>query len=202
MVEATIDVKLLKQWINPYYLQQHILLQLPEAFTRDGIIQLISFLREDTSSRLKQQISAAPTIIQSLPDSYVYEETDLNLFPELVTFLYSPTGKRFIEFITSIPCKKATYGIKSFGHRHYTLLHDEEKGWQGVDLVLDLTAAWHDTWGGYTRYINAQETLFTIFPKANTLTLIRRTKDMHSFVKYVNASAGKHKRIFIEGIIE
>lgn len=202
MTEKKIDVKLLKKWINPYYLQQHILMQLPDSYKRDSIIQLRSFLHETAFKELKKQLARTKLVKKSIPDQYVYKEIDLKQLKDFAAFLNSPTFKQYLKFITGLQGKKAAYSLKVFGHSDYTLLHDKEKGWNGVDLLLDITDDWEQSWGGYVRYSNSEGTLFTLVPHENTLTLLKRTSDMHSFVKYVNAAVGKQKRVFVEGIIK
>ncbi|KAJ1981475.1 putative component of NuA3 histone acetyltransferase complex [Dimargaris xerosporica] len=107
---------------------------------------------------------------------------------------------------------------RTFAPGHYTLLHDLAVETDGLDVLFTLplpltrtpptdttgtstnraspaaarepfTTAWDEAWQGGMHYVADQETLLTLWPKPNTLSIVFRDQGTMRFVKYLNHQA-------------
>ncbi|KAJ1658953.1 putative component of NuA3 histone acetyltransferase complex [Dispira simplex] len=120
---------------------------------------------------------------------------------EFATLLSQYTG--LDSFIT------CTSEWRSFGPGHYTLLHDSAIEPEGVDVVFSCPlpwqppqsvtnaqdndastpnepSSWDNSWQGGMHYVADEQTLLTVTPASNTLTVVFRDEGTLRFVKYVN----------------
>ncbi|KAJ1911799.1 putative component of NuA3 histone acetyltransferase complex [Tieghemiomyces parasiticus] len=91
---------------------------------------------------------------------------------------------------------------RSFSPGDYTLLNDLCLEPEGLDVILSCPQPlvrsseatpppfeWDETWQGAMHYIADQETLLTLWPKSNTLSIVFRDTGTLRFVKYLNHRA-------------
>ena len=181
--------------INPAY--AGLLHDVRRAFqlAKPNSIQLHKFLDQDQLARLNRAIKKLKFKENYVPDLHYYKQAE-KIPKELKQLMRQIAG--FVQFVSGkkVKCKEIT--IRSFGKKHYTLLHDAKKEKPGIDFVLDLTPKWDPEAGGSMIYMKNGEDIITIRPAFNTFSLVKRTKDMMRFVKYVNHKA-KNKILLVQG---
>lgn len=178
---------------NQVYLAEETITAMRDEFLKNGFIQLSDFLTQSFFSQCLASVQKSSFTKKYVPDRFSFSEAKI---PAEISKLL--TSKQFADFVSSIVGKKLSLKnlkILSFSHKDYTLLHDNLKGYSGFDLVFDFNTI-DESCGGFTSYVRNGQEVVRIVPIANALTLIKRRKDMLSFVKYVNHRSEK-SRIFI-----
>lgn len=162
--------------------------QIVKSFSEDfpGAI-LFDFLEE---SYFKQLLKKVKTLTfrkekNILTNSYRMAVTSLLNTPEVRNFIFAVTKKRI---------QKVAAEVLYFGWKDYTILNDAVHEKQKYDLILDLDDFWDENAGGIVFYSDGMGNFVKIPPRRNTLTIVKRTKNLRQFVKYVNHHAGRKKR--------
>lgn len=168
--------------INAAYLDKDMLAAIRQAYKQDKNLPTVAlgrFLMPQALIELAKETGRGWKRT-AIPDRYSYETRaappaakELRAFAKLVT------GKE--------PLKETA---KRFGHRDYTLMHDEAVEPAGI-LALLFLDGWDEAWGGQIVFVKDGETIGRFAPGANTLLLVERKKGVRSFVQYVNHHAGK-----------
>lgn len=176
----------ISQSINPFYVNNHE--QIKKSFSEDfpGAI-LFDFFDETYFRQLQQKLNSLNYITEKnhLSHSYTKAVTFLLNTPELRNFIFTITHKRI---------KKLSGDVLRFGWKDYTILNDTVHEKQNYDLILDLNNFWKDHAGGTVFYSDGTGNYVTIPARRNTMTIVKRKKNLRQFVKYVNHRAGRKKR--------
>jgi len=94
--------------------------------------------------------------------------------------------------------KLVSMKLYQFGQGDYTILNDNQYEEEGMTVIIELTPSWKKESGGFSSWIKEGEEVYRLYPIPDSLTLVKTTKTMKSFVKYVNKNAAQMKRIYIE----
>lgn len=170
--------------INPLYTSAGVLAEIKEAFLQKGMIRLPNFLVESDYLALKPR----PGNFVRVPDKHAYFESDIDF-----------NSKEFSIFMSTILGTKNKIQLDSriYGHKCYTLLHDDNSS-SGVEFFFDIVGNWKHDYGGAKIYSANEPLIFE--PQGNCLSIIN-AKNKQGFVKYVNHKAGKNFIARVEGIV-
>lgn len=182
--------------VNPIYLKSETVQQLQSLFKQNNLlpsIQLHNFFTEQEYKKINSIIKSSTFKHEKKPLLYSYSQASIK--KELSPFLIE------IQSITvAILSKKISFKTKSilqFQHKDYTLLNDKNIEPQAYDIIFDITTDWQDSYGGNLIYTNGHGTSFNIPSKANTLIIIKRTKEFNKYIEYINHYVKKKKRCLI-----
>lgn len=197
----------LQEWINPLYLTPQTLQQIHTAFSQAQpfpFIQLGNFLLEQKAESLRTALLKAKKVETYIPHMHSYstikEDKTIAAYKE---FFENSGFLTLLGTMIKQPCKKATVSCKSFEQRNYTLLHDTVQQKEGIYCFLDVTKDWPAQANGQTIFVSETGAEPVIFSRAwNTLNIVKRTANTHSFVKYVNAAAGNKEVLLMELHVE
>jgi len=192
------------EWINPAYMNSGTLKELRKQFEKQKpikSIQLQSFLKEDSFLKLLDELRKARYKQICTPDLFSYHEAEpKGILIDAIMLMASQRLQHILKEITGIRGKTTLYKPQYFGWKDYTIMNDMQKLQNGIVFFLDVTPHWEDV-GGETVYLTPKQEALTIYPTANTLSIVRTSKKTRMFVKYVNNYAGKNKRYLIGGTI-
>lgn len=186
--------------INKNYLQEEIIVQIKEAFSENEFVRLEGFLDEDEYNDLNEKINRGNGKLAKIPDRYSYSLIDNR---EAESVVNSSKFKEFLFRIIGKKFGKTKLSVKRFGWKDYTLVHDDEAGKEETRFFFIIADKWDSAFGGQIVYLTENGLGNPlVFPIAgNSFCIIRKRKDMHSFVKYVNNLAGKRSFVVVEGKI-
>ncbi|MDP3733706.1 MAG: hypothetical protein Q8R37_00610 [Nanoarchaeota archaeon] len=102
--------------------------------------------------------------------------------------------RKFIVAITRKKMKRLSAEIIQFGWKDYTILNDTVNEKHHYDFIIDLDDFWDERSGGTIFYSDGTGNYVHIPARRNTITIVKRTKNLRQFVKYVNHRAGRKKR--------
>ncbi|KAG9325009.1 hypothetical protein KVV02_000518 [Mortierella alpina] len=121
--------------------------------------------------------------------------------------LFSSTVfEKYLKKITNLAFLSANTELRMFKKGDYTLLHDHALERNGLDVVFSFPyfagqdgkqapQEWDEAWGaGATHYVADKANLLTLYPRANTLTVVLRDEGTLRFVRYLNAKVGETRR--------
>lgn len=168
--------------INENYLDEETMKQVKEAFDSDAVlpsIALAEFLTEEALLEVRKELRRGWQPDWQ-PDKHRYAmHARIEMQEHIAGYVKSLTGKK--------PLQEEN---KSFRHRDYTILHDEEKQPAGFLAYLFLED-WNEEWGGNVVFMKDGEMLGRFTPSKNTLVIVRRKQGVKMFVQYVNHHAGR-----------
>lgn len=184
--------------INHYY-HQHIR-QLKQAFHANKDLPhviLFDFFEKEHYHKIKKKLSTINLTPEKNPLTHSYTTVNTTLFTDSVfefifKIILSKTTKLNLQNNTNI--KQILFQFKT---KDYLILNDNAIEPPGYDLIFDFTEHWDEHWGGSIIYVDGSGDYTQIPTKGNSLTIIRREKTVHKFVKYVNHLAKDNKRIFL-----
>ncbi|MEK6910914.1 MAG: hypothetical protein AABW82_04005 [Nanoarchaeota archaeon] len=187
--------------INKSYTDKEIVVQIKDAFSENGFVRLESFIDVNEYGNLNSRINDEEGEIAKIPDRYSYSLID-NL--EVEGLFASDKFNEFLGKVIGKKVGKMTLSVKRFGWKDYTLVHDDEAGKEEIRFFFILTDKWNVEWGGNIVYLTDDgEGQPIVFPiTGNSFCIVKKRKDMHSFVKYVNNLAGKNSFVVVEGKIK
>lgn len=172
--------------INPAY--RGMVKAIRQAYRQDPKLPTVAlgqFLTPAAFQKIKREMAAGWKRV-SIPDQYCHEaRPSPGTMREVRSFAEAIAGKA--------PLKE---GSRRFGHRDYTLMHDELPEQPGV-LALLFLDDWDARWGGQLVFMRDGMTLGQFTPSANTLLVVERKKGVRSFVQYINHRAGKRKLMML-----
>lgn len=181
--------------INSLYTRSVTLRKIREAF--DGpvpSVQLQQFFTEEFYEKIVSEVNGTPFQKAVQPLQYSYARAD---GPSgLHSFFSSLEWKDFWFSLTGKKTDSPTLALYEFGWKDYTLLHDALVEKPGFDVIVDFTFDWNPDAGGAVRYVDGSGEFTTIACASNSLTIVRRNKNVQRFVQYVNHYAGMKRRMF------
>lgn len=186
--------------INKSYTDKEILVQIKDAFSENGFVRLESFINENEYGEISNKIECANSELKKVPDRYSYSLID-NI--EVEGAFNSNMFKEFLSKLIGKKIGKISLKVKRFGWKDYTLVHDDEAGKEENRFFFVIADRWNVEWGGQVVYLTKNGLGSPlVFPIAgNSFCIIRKKKDMHSFVKYVNNLAGKNSFVVVESFL-
>lgn len=180
--------------INGIYLRKDVQSQMKSSFEQQKVLVLNDFLDLDGLNALKSLWNAKGKK-ELRADLYSYEKlTESKLFSngELLSFLAEIVGKQPRKLF--IECRK-------FGHRDFTLIHDEMKQQKRFIVFYRSANEWSDLWGGQAVFSRSNRSPL-VFPLVNNqLVIAACDKDTFEFVKYVNNFAQEKKFIEVKIVL-
>ncbi len=195
MAELTFSTSL-----NPLYLYEAVQDQMRSSFekSKPSVLLLTDFLTS-------RSYEAFARIVGEFKETRV-EEPDRLFFSSLAipqaqrAFFASPSFFDFVRNATGVKPRDVKLEARRFGHRDFTLLHDDQLSSERFVFFYTLTSDWNASSGGSIVFSfgDAREPL--IFePKANSLIILKVPKGMREFVKYINHTAGNKTITYISG---
>lgn len=185
--------------INKTYADKGVVAQIADALAQQGFIRLEDFLNRKHYLELFNSLHSLDSEVKKVPDRYSYGliECKDSIFSSISfrDFLSKVIGKKIKEFDLS---------VKKFEWKNYTLMHDDESGKEEMRFFFILANKWDSKFGGDIVYLT-EDGLGNpiVFPiTGNSLCIINKKRDMHSFVKYVNNLVRDSSFILIEGKIK
>ena len=161
--------------------------QVKKSFSEDfPSVTLFDFFEKKDFIKLQKRIRSLQYKKEKKTLTHSHSKASITLSDkELINFLSKITNKKI---------KKLSGQVLSFGWKDYTILHDTVKEKQSYDIIIDLTNSWQEDFGGNIIYVDGTGDYVKIPDRRNTLTIVKRKKNIRHFVKYVNNLAGRKKR--------
>lgn len=184
--------------INQAYLTNAVIKQMKEAFASQGVLKLNDFFDNPFYLNFSQKLWKAESEHTEIPDKYSYNKINNGILRGLFS------DESFFELLNKIlgkKAKKVEINIRKFGHKNYTLLHDEEIIDRDTEFFFIISGKWEANWGGNKVYSSGEGEALVFLPEGNVFCLIN-SRNRQSFVKYINHHAGKESFILIEGKIK
>ncbi|KAL1925038.1 uncharacterized protein VTP21DRAFT_4692 [Calcarisporiella thermophila] len=195
----------LRDFINTDYLSDENMASVRSVFVEKSCVELQKFLKEDIYQRLIESLGminwsvVGPanvrryyTPVPPSQDPWTTPSSRLQLIRQIQAVFSSERFAKYIYKITHVNVAKVHVEYRQFQEGCYTLLHDNAQEPLGMDVTLFLLptdAEWNvDEWDGQTHYV-ATETLLTVSPRPNTLSIVLRDEGTSRFVKLVNRDA-------------
>lgn len=185
--------------IHPQYLLKRVLNAAAARFAHEQNIQLQQFLLPVIAQRAVKSLQRDSLKFKSVPDQYQYHTfRPASVTKKIVELLRSQAFAHLLSFTVQKKVRLRSIVCRCYAHRDYTLLHDKNKELPGFDVLLDLTPRWDGRACGHHSYVHNGNELVRVDSAFNTLTIVRRPKNVLTFVKYANHHAGKDKRFVLE----
>ena len=178
--------------INKHYLDEEVFSGLKSTFNKEKSIQLRHFLETDFYIRLLDRVKRLHYIHHYDPVRHSYSSTSFNHKKFLLPI------HEFVSKLVSQQLKLSSADAFCFQHRDYTLLDDKLHENPGLMVLVELTPRWSDSFCGYTSFVKNNQEVLRILPHADSLAIIATNSDMKRFVKYINNTADRSRRYFLE----
>lgn len=189
----------IQEVINLNYLTRGTLRSAHQAFkSAEGVpsIQMQEFFTKEFFQKLSSLVRKAKYKRRELISIASFHEAEV---PKEIKELFSSNDfRKIISMIAGKELKPlGELRLMYFGHKDYTLIQDAVKKFPGIDLWLDFTSDWDESYGGRISYRNAYKELVYFYPLENAVTIADRKKEL-KFIKYVNNKAKNRKRYLIK----
>lgn len=189
-----------KSLINPLYAYDAVKDQMKVSFksSKPSVLLLPDFFTKKVYDSLTKEAQSLEAKEKYIPHMYRYHEVPSSAFKDI----FSSDFLTFVREITGIKSKKLSLDSKRFGHRCFTLLHDDLSADGGLIFFYTIASSkWNSSSGGQTIFTFGDEREPLIFDvKENSLVLLHVPKGMRSFVKYLNHFSGTNGMLKVEGI--
>ncbi|MBI2148484.1 hypothetical protein HYU23_02295 [Candidatus Woesearchaeota archaeon] len=178
--------------INKTYFDKSAIEDILFTINKYGSIQLHSFFNEEFYSNILIKISKIKLKKFYNPCLFFYRAIDFSdseitsMFNNFVRILF---GRKLILKSAKLFC---------FSHKDYSLLNDKINEIDGLKVIVELTDKWNNLSNGYNSFVQRNQEVLRVNSVRNSVTILRTSKNMKSFVKYVNHLALNDKRIFLE----
>lgn len=179
--------------INPVYLSAEVMQQMKAAFSQQRVLRLDNFFTVETHKHLRSLGKKKGKEVY-VPHQYRYMA-----LPSAAEIAASCSS--FIEKITGKRMKTRQMSVRSFGHRDFTLLHDDVESKKRLVFFYTIADLWDVEAGGQHVFTHNDESTPLVFaPQDNSLVIMEVPEGMRDFVKYVNHKAGKDRLLIFEGV--
>ncbi len=179
--------------LNPIYMQPAMLRAIQQTLKTKKSVQLHHILTPTTYATLLRQCEHLSFTRSYDPPHHSYAFApilDVSIVQELSAFLV----------LLELPALE-TGQCYQFTHRDYILRSDHSHEKNSYVLLLELTPTWAPYYGGTTTYLPVRGTPTLITPVANTLSIITTTTQHRSFIQYINYTAKKNKRTYLQFVL-
>ena len=160
---------------------------------------LFHFLDEETYTKIQAELLRTYFRPEQLLTSHSYATAELS--PTLNKLFLSPECKEFISSLLDTAAFKINARLYRFGWKDYTLVSNDSLPKLGVDIILNLTEAWNEDFGGVVRYKDTEGNFISLPAQGNVFTIVRTSDEIQQFVQYINHHAEKRKRLMVMGKI-
>ena len=178
--------------INPLYTKEESILQIQKMWEEKHSVMLANFFTQTSYRKKEKELKKAVYRRDMMPDQYssaTKKERELG------------REKEFLHFLAQILKKKTVHLIGEmyqFSWKDYTTLHDKNKEKPGIDIIIDFTPEWNESYGGAVVYTDGKGGYTKLFAQKNVLMMIRREQGINKFVQYINnLSRGKKRYLFL-----
>lgn len=173
--------------LNPLYGYEAVQDQMRTSFAKSkpSVLLLPDFFVARSYKEFLHMFDALPGSVISAPERHSY--TELTLSQPLRGFFASPAFFDFAWNATGLKIKDVRLSAQRFGHRDFTLLHDEQAAHERCIFIFMMAPLWDASYGGSMIFSYGDERAPLVFePRGNTLVFFKVPKDMREFVKYCN----------------
>jgi len=197
------EKSILSKWIQSTYLNEDSIIKIANKFAEDSCIQLYDFLLPsvynsiiaflNTHNIFSTRTGPADRKRYLTLSINALAELDDTIIRQFIDFLNSRIFHSFLNRVLSMagpdvfPYRESHPEIRRFSSGDYTLLLDEDvkENCMSVDVTLFLQTdnEWNSSWGGVTYYMAEEETLISIEPGKNKLSIVLKDKGTAHFVK-------------------
>lgn len=186
-----------EQCVNSLYLHNSVKEQIKSSFSKSKVALLGDFLNNSYLEELRKEVGRYKFHEVFAPHQFSYSLADMN-----ENIFLSNDFIELIRYLTGAKKTKGSIVVRMFGKGNFTLLHDNlEKNERLVFFYTLSTKDWKSEWGGQRIFTFGDEREPLIFePKDNSLAIIKASKGMMEFTKYVKHWAGDNKLARIEGV--
>lgn len=186
--------------LNPLYGYDAVQDQMRASFARSKPSVLV--LNDFLVTRQYKELAAAFALLQGSaifePDRCSYTDLTLPLISR-GTFV-SLAFFDFVRNATGLKVKDVRLSGQRFGHRDFTLLHDDQPAAERFVFLFMLAPRWDVSWGGSMIFSFGDERPPLVFePRGNALVLLNVPPGMREFVKYVNHHAKNTSLTYLVG---
>jgi hypothetical protein len=180
--------------INEFYVKDEILTQMKSAFdATDQFTHVqLSELYSDFES-IKKIADDVTLTQQNDPLSFrrkegvlTNEQSNAIITPELQKIITSITGKKLSKL-----------QFYAYAHKDYSMLLDSDNTSDRIDIILDISDSWDESWGGTFIYADEEGEYIELPANPNSLTILKAKKDEKSFLKYINHYSEESMRKFL-----
>ncbi len=187
--------------LNPLYAYDAVIDQMAISFKqlKPNHLLLNDFLIKQSYRTFFDSLLKAGGSQVFIPDRYSY--TLLDMPKEVDSFFHSANFLSLLQDVCGVKTKDVKIEARKFKHKDFTLLHDAENLKQGLGFSLFFSDLWKSQCGGSLIYSRGESDPL-IFPvKGNSFVLVKTTRDVLPFVKYINHFAGESSFIQIWGMV-
>jgi Rps23 Pro-64 3,4-dihydroxylase Tpa1-like proline 4-hydroxylase len=173
-------------------IQELNLEELKKEFEEKGVLMLKDFFEEDGEFKTFIEKKKAEIGAQLYnPLSHSYSRLKQEKMEELTLFLKELFGKE-VEIESQ---------WKSYTHKDFVILNDKRSQSEKLLFILDFSKDWNSEAGGRLVFTTKEEEVLYLEPSFNTLTLIKKEKELLMYLKYINNKSKKNKLVRMEGIL-
>ncbi|HLD39533.1 MAG TPA: hypothetical protein VJB13_00120 [Candidatus Nanoarchaeia archaeon] len=178
--------------LNPIYLKDETKQKVRKSFLHSDFpaVMLNEFFSKEFYAELKKKISSLNFKRDTIVLHHSYDRSSMAIS--------SAELNMFLSFVTKKKVEDMNFTVIRLGWKDYQILHDRylEKN-PGVDIILDITDAWDNEWGGMVTYTDGRGMVYPLAPAGNSLAIIERKKNLHKYFQYANHYAEEKKRVFL-----
>ena len=160
---------------------------------------LFHFLDEETYKKIPAELLRTYFRPEQLLTSHSYATAEIP--PTLKRLFSSSEWLNFLSSVTGTEIRALDLKLYRFGWKDYTLVSNDSLPKLGVDIILNLTEAWNEVFGGVVRYKDAEGNFISLPAPGNVFTIVRASNRIQQFVQYINHHAEKRKRLMVMGKI-
>lgn len=175
-----------------FYRDTHMLRAMHKAYAaaRPRTVLLYDALTKDSLTKLLQQVRQKKKKRIAQYQSRCFSEADLP------ASLFSPVASLASDIVRR-KLSIRTAKLLALGASDYRIAHDAAREEPGIDIILDITPAWDQKWGGQVAYVDGSGDALVLPAAKNLLAIVERKKSIQRIVTYVNHHAGRKKRVFV-----
>ena len=179
--------------MHPFYDDKNVISAMQKAFSSSGrpkSVILYDVLTKESLFLLIRQIQKKKTkrMLQYLTGCFSHATVPVFLCTALVLSA---------EHIIKKKLTLQSAELLVFGTSDYIIANDRTKEKPGIDLILDVTDTWDDSFGGHITYVDGSGDGLVLPAKKNMFVIVERKKDQQRVVTYVNHHARKKKHSFL-----
>ena len=210
----------LEDMLNPDYLGKGAMDNICNVFLDQSSIELQKFLKPTVYDALVKELEAVGQNEGQGTESTLWDEkmgpshvrsyrrvSSQNqdsipaVLKQVQTLFGSALFESYLKKITNLSFLAVNTELRMFKKGDYTLLHDHALEKDGLDITFSFPslgagqAEWSEDWGaGATHYVAEKSNLLTLYPRANTLTIVLRDEGTLRFIRYLNSRVGEARR--------
>ncbi|GJJ73684.1 prolyl 3-hydroxylase /prolyl 3,4-dihydroxylase [Entomortierella parvispora] len=210
----------LEDILNPDYLGEGAMENICNVFLDQSSIELQKFLKPTVYDALVKELAAMGPEERQGTESALWDEkmgpshvrsysrvSSQNqdrvptVLKQLQTLFGSALFESYLKKITNLGFLAVNTELRMFKKGDYTLLHDHALEKDGLDVTFSFPylgagqTEWSEEWGaGATHYVAEKSNLLTLYPRANTLTIVLRDEGTLRFIRFLNSRVGEARR--------